>query len=92
MHNTHTLPQAFRPSTVELQFAGESWNGQHIIWYRDPIEVIQNLFGNPLYKDDMVYAAEKHTDVHGHRLYSEMHWSNWWWDVQVCCQGKIIIA
>jgi hypothetical protein len=45
--------------------------------------VIQNLFGNLLFRDEMVYTAEKHLTKAGEAVYSEMHWSNWWWETQV---------
>ena len=47
------------------------------------MELIQNLFGNPMFRDEIVYAAEKHVNTQGMRLYSEMHWSEWWWNTQV---------
>jgi len=55
----------------------------HEFWYRDPIEVTRALFGNPLFKNEMVFVAERHIDSQGSRMYSEMHWSDWWWDTQV---------
>ena len=36
-----------------------------------------------MFKDEMVYAAERHTNAQGMRVYSEMHWSDWWWNTQV---------
>jgi len=36
-----------------------------------------------MFKDEIIYAAEKHMNAQGERLYSEMHWSDWWWNTQV---------
>jgi hypothetical protein len=55
----------------------------HRFWYRDPVEIARTLFGNPLFKSEMIYTPEKHTDMRGSRIYSEIHWSDWWWDLQV---------
>ena len=68
---------------VNIKHTQESWNGKYTVWYRNPIELIQNLFGNLMYKDDMVYTAGKHINPQGMCLYSEMHWSDWWWNTQV---------
>jgi len=37
---------------------------------------------NPLFKDSMVFKAEKHFHS-GTREYSEIHWSDFWWEIQV---------
>ena len=55
------------------------------IWYRDPIECIQELIGNPLFRDTMGYAPERvFLDENGtQRAYDEMWTADWWWETQV---------
>jgi hypothetical protein len=31
----------------------------------------------------MVFTAENHMNVQEGRMYSEIHWSDWWWELQV---------
>jgi hypothetical protein len=70
-----------------------SWMQQeHKFWYRDPVEIVRTLFGNPLFKNEMVFTAEKHTDAQGGRIYSEIHWSNWWWDLQVITSNFLQVS
>jgi hypothetical protein len=38
---------------------------------------------NPSFKSDIVFKAEKHFDLCGSRKYSEIHWSDFWWETQV---------
>jgi hypothetical protein len=44
--------------------------------------VIGKLFCNPLFGDKMAFVPEKHTDPQGNRRYSEIHWSDFWWNLQ----------
>ena len=66
-----------------LEHNNESWTRDHILWYHDPVELVKNLFGNPVFNNEMVYVPEKHFDQNRTRLYSEIHWSDWWWRTQV---------
>ena len=61
------------PAIIEIRHGREFWNQKYTIWYRDPIELIQNLFGNPMFKDEMVYATERHVNAQGMYLYLEIH-------------------
>lgn len=55
------------------------------LWFRDPVECIRELLGNPVFKDCMQYAPERlYTDESGeNRVIDECWTGNWWWDVQV---------
>ncbi|KIK11594.1 hypothetical protein PISMIDRAFT_19393 [Pisolithus microcarpus 441] len=55
------------------------------LWCRDPIECVQDLMGNPAFRDAMSYVPQRaYTDANGeNRIYDEMWTGNWWWDVQV---------
>lgn len=65
-------------------------NGEHItedveLWCRNPVECIQELIGNPAFKDYLAYLPERvYTDEEGtNRQYDEMWTADWWWDMQV---------
>jgi hypothetical protein len=53
--------------------------------YRNIIECIWALFGNPEFARDLVFAPEQHyTDsTKTCCVYDEMHTGDWWWSVQV---------
>ncbi|KAI0316531.1 hypothetical protein OF83DRAFT_239726 [Amylostereum chailletii] len=55
-------------------------------YYRDIIECIKALFGNPEFQPWLVFAPERHfSDVdHTVRLFHDMHTGKWWWATQVC--------
>jgi len=38
---------------------------------------------NTSFRDCMVFRGEKHFDSTGYRKYSEIHWSDFWWEMQV---------
>ncbi|KAJ7619276.1 hypothetical protein FB45DRAFT_755446 [Roridomyces roridus] len=68
------------------------------LWMRDPVECIQQLMGNPLFKEHMVYAPERaYTSAKGTtRVLDEMWTGNWWWEIQkrlppgACVSGIIL--
>jgi len=54
-------------------------------YYRDVIECIQSLYGDPGFVQDLVFAPERHytSAERTCRIYNEMHTGDWWWMVQV---------
>ncbi len=56
------------------------------LWYRDPVDCIRELMGNPMFRDVMKYAPEKlFSDSQGSTaVINEMWTASWWWDLQVC--------
>jgi hypothetical protein len=50
--------------------------------YRNPIDLIEYLLSQRVYKDDLVYSPvrEFRDDA---RLYSELHTADWWWNTQL---------
>ena len=60
------------------------------LWYRDPIECMKELIGNPAFKDYISYVPEHvYLDKEGKtRVFDEMWTCNWWWDTQVRCFYK----
>jgi hypothetical protein len=58
---------------------------EHTIQYRNPLDVIQALWSNPTYVDQMVFAPRRLWSSHDRssRLYNEMWTGDWWWETQV---------
>lgn len=56
------------------------------LWYRDPVECIRELLGNPVFKDVIKYSPEKlYKDSEGKvEVFNEMWTAEWWWKIQVC--------
>jgi len=55
-------------------------------YYRDIIECIQSLYGDPEFVQDLIYTPERHYTSTERTccIYNKMHTSTWWWMVQVC--------
>lgn len=55
------------------------------LWYRDPVDCIRELMGNPVFKDVMQYAPQKlFEDIGGKsEIINEMWTADWWWKLQV---------
>lgn len=55
------------------------------LWFRNPLECIQELINNPQFRDVMQYAPLRHfVDQLGQtRVVDEMWTADWWWDMQV---------
>ena len=74
-----------RPQFVrrEIKVAGEIFE----VFYRDVIQCVRALFGDPEFAGILVFTPERHyTDAdHTTRVYFDMHTGRWWWETQVCC-------
>jgi hypothetical protein len=59
------------------------------LWIRNPVECVQELLGNPAFRDNISYIPERvYNDKAGStRVYDEMWTADWWWDTQVCLRG-----
>ena len=55
------------------------------LWFRNPIECIQDLIGNPSFQDHIAYAPQRvfTSDAGTTRIYDEAWTGNWWWAMQV---------
>jgi Plavaka transposase len=55
------------------------------LWKRNPVECVQELLGNPSFKEHLAYAPEHvYKDAGGKtRIFDEMWTADWWWDTQV---------
>ncbi|KAI1790350.1 hypothetical protein LXA43DRAFT_891155 [Ganoderma leucocontextum] len=54
------------------------------LWRRDPVELIRELLGNPIFRDSLRYAPEQlYADKDGTtRIYDETWTGDWWWELQ----------
>lgn len=55
------------------------------LWFRDPLECVQGLIGNPTFRENLSYAPQKvFTAGSGTtRIYDEAWTGDWWWTMQV---------
>jgi hypothetical protein len=55
------------------------------LWKRNPVECIQELLGNPAFRDHIRYAPERlYEDHEGTKpIISEMWTADWWEEIQV---------
>lgn len=65
----------------EIIVAGEAFE----VFYRDVIQCVCALYGDPEFADILVFTPERHyADAdHTTRVYFDMHTGRWWWDTQV---------
>ncbi|KAH7907825.1 hypothetical protein BJ138DRAFT_1013929 [Hygrophoropsis aurantiaca] len=86
-----SLPGGVKWECEELTIQGDCLdiNGKPLtetleLWHRDPVEIMKELIGNPLFKDVMAYEPQKvFVDAEGkNRVINEMWTADWWWKVQ----------
>ena len=55
------------------------------LWFRNPVECVRELIGNPVFRDHMVYAPEKlyEDESEDSQVWNEMNTGEWWWKTQV---------
>ncbi|KAF7363212.1 hypothetical protein MVEN_00674000 [Mycena venus] len=54
------------------------------LWWRDPVECVKELLGNPVFRNVMRYAPEKLYADRGETIevVNEMWTASWWWEIQ----------
>ncbi|KAF8143444.1 hypothetical protein K438DRAFT_1911066 [Mycena galopus ATCC 62051] len=54
------------------------------LWYRDPLDCIRELLGNPAFRDKQGFAPRRifRSPEKKNREYSEMWTASWWWEIQ----------
>jgi hypothetical protein len=54
-------------------------------YFRDVLECIRAIYGDPEFARDLIFAPERHYVDHERtqRVYNEMHTGDWWWSIQV---------
>lgn len=60
-----------------------TWRGHIKYWQRDSLAVLQEMLENPALKDFCVWAPVQETSEDGERIYTDIHTSEWWWNIQV---------
>ncbi|KAK0477417.1 hypothetical protein IW261DRAFT_1634689 [Armillaria novae-zelandiae] len=64
------------------------------MWFHNPLEIIHELIGNPVFKDVMAYAPiQLFTDPEGpNQVFNEMWMGEWWWKIQERLPPGVTIA
>jgi hypothetical protein len=75
------LPSHPKFRCEQIVIAGEAFD----IFYRDVIECVKALYGDPDFANFSVFALEHHYADKEQTvwLYYDMHTGKWWWDTQV---------
>lgn len=62
------------------------------LWRRNPVECVQELIGNPEFKQFMKYAPYRlfMNDDGTDQCWDEMATGSWWWDIQVRYKGLYV--
>jgi hypothetical protein len=63
-----------------------------VFYTRDITAVLQEAWDNPSIADKVVYAPSKVFDANGNRVFTGLHDTDWWWNVQVLtnCYSMLI--
>ncbi|EPQ54137.1 hypothetical protein GLOTRDRAFT_44196 [Gloeophyllum trabeum ATCC 11539] len=71
----------------ELLLGGEVFE----VYYRDVIECIRALYGDPEFSQHLVFVPECHyTDENcTNRMYFDMHTGKWWWNTQKAVEANM---
>ena len=86
------LPKGFQWHCREITQTGDvkDVDGKELtetveVWYRDPVECIRELLGNPLFARMLAYAPERvYRDREGKEQHIDEMWTaEWWWQLQV---------
>ena len=61
------------------------------LWWREPVECVKELVGNPAFKKFMSFVPEQvFSDKDGkERVLDEMWTADWWWNIQVRSSSEI---
>ena len=81
-----TIPDRAPWRTMSIAFPDRP-EEKHLVRYRDIIEAIKALLGNPSYAKRIVWRPRRvFTDASKtKRVFSEMWTGLWWNELQVCC-------
>ncbi|KAI9429943.1 hypothetical protein BJY52DRAFT_1093078, partial [Lactarius psammicola] len=73
----------------DMDIAGDTLQ----FYFRDILQCIRSLYGDPEFARDLVFAPERHYTDHNRtcRVYSEMHTGDWWWAVQAHRPGATVV-
>lgn len=72
------------PDDYDHEGPKPSWMGErHLLWYRDPMQVLQELISNPDFKNEFDYVPYRDYNSDGHQFRDVMS-GNWAWRQAVC--------
>ena len=77
-----SLPERAGTWTEKTLFYPDHPDKTFIVRYRDPLEAVKTLLGDPTYAKDIVYKPKK-TFNHDNRIWNEMWTGEWWYKTQV---------
>lgn len=79
------LPEFGKDSweTDEVRFWADDKKKIQPFSYRDPVKIIQHLFKQPAYRDNLAYKPVQELNEKGERVYSELFSGDWVWEQQV---------
>ncbi|KAH9021194.1 hypothetical protein EDB85DRAFT_1872004, partial [Lactarius pseudohatsudake] len=79
------LPGRPRFKCEDMTIAGNTLQ----FYFRDVLQCIRTIYGDPEFARDLVFAPERHYTDHERtcRVYSEMHTGDWWWAVQTSLEA-----
>jgi hypothetical protein len=62
------------------------------LWWRNPVDCVQDLIGNPAFRENLSYVPQKvfTTGSGTTRIYDEAWTGDWWWMTQVSTQLPLI--
>lgn len=86
MEAIDTLPTGPKWNVQEITLKGELGEEDVEFYYRDALECVEELMGNPMFKEHMKYAPERHWKGGKrakNRQYNECWTGDWWWKIQV---------
>jgi hypothetical protein len=86
MEAIDTLPIGPKWYVQEITLKGEHGEEDVEFYYRDALECVEELMGNPMFKHSMKYAPERHWKGGkraNNRQYNECWTGDWWWKIQV---------
>jgi hypothetical protein len=75
------LPSRPKFERHDIVIEGETFE----VYFRDIMDCINSLYGNPEFAPHLVFAPERHysdTDK-TRRVYHDMYTGKWWWETQV---------
>lgn len=92
LETVDSLPGGVRWNLHEIVLTGDimddegSPRTEHLeLWWRDPLDCIRDLIGNPVFREVMRYAPERlYEDAEREsQVINEMSSAAWWWKLQV---------
>ncbi|KAI0055813.1 hypothetical protein BV25DRAFT_1921497 [Artomyces pyxidatus] len=86
------LPICFQQRLMEIKYIWfeDKPDNKHLVQYRDPLEAIEALLGNPAHAKHIVYRPRKvfSSQTKEVRVYNEIWTGKWWYSVQSSLEAQ----